>query len=291
MEHKAGFANILGAPNVGKSTLMNAMLGQKLSIISPKAQTTRHRILGILNAEEYQIVFSDTPGIINKPSYKMHEAMMEFVNQALVDADVFMFVTEATQNPDEVAIPEKLKTTETPVIHVLNKIDLTGQEEIEAKMEKWKTLLPNAQTIPVSAVKNFNVAKVLMEILNVLPVHPPYYDKDEMSDRSLRFFVSEIIREKILDYYHQEIPYSCEVQIDEFQEKSDITVIKAVIYVARDSQKSIIIGEKGKAIKHLGIEARKDIEIFLDGRIYLELFVKVAENWRENPRQLKRFGY
>lgn len=290
MEHKAGFVSIIGEPNVGKSTLLNALLGEKLSIISPKAQTTRHRILGILNSDEYQVVFSDTPGIV-KPNYKMQENMMEYVNQALIDADVFIFVVDANHLTERVPIPQKLTETKQPVLLVLNKIDLLSQDEVLIKQEEWKNHFPKAVPILVSAIKSFNVARIMVELIQLLPEHPAYYPKDEMSDRNIRFFVSEIIREKIFLFYHQEIPYSCEVQIDAFQEKEKITVISAIIYVSRESQKGILIGNGGKALKNLGVEARRDIEKFLDTKIYLELLVKVSDDWRNNEDQLKRFGY
>jgi len=290
MKHKAGFVNIIGLPNVGKSTFMNAILGEKLSIITPKAQTTRHRILGILNSEDYQIVFSDTPGII-KPKYKMQETMMDYVNQALTDADVLLLVTEINEDALTAHIPEKITTTKRPVIHLINKIDLNEQDFVVSQLEKWTERLPNAIHIPVSAIKNFNISKVLIEILHKLPEHEAYYPKDELSDRNMRFFVSEIIREKILLNYKQEIPYSCEVQIEEYVEKENIVHIRAIIYVNRESQKSILIGKGGLALKRVGTQARIDIEKFIDSKVFLELFVKVSDNWRNNPKQLRSFGY
>lgn len=289
--HKAGFANIIGLPNVGKSTLLNALMGTKLSIVSPKAQTTRHRIRTILSGEGYQIVISDTPGIIQKPGYKLHDAMNEYISQALTDADVFILVTEAGMDAGKTFFPEKLKTTKRPVIHVLNKIDQLEQTAVISALDEWKKVLPRAIHIPVSAVNQFNIASVLDEIVSHLPEHEPYFPDDELSDRNLRFFASEIIRENIFLQYQQEIPYCCEVQVEEFSEKQDIYVIKSIVYVSRDSQKSIIIGEKGKAIKRLGMASRKRLEEFLGIKVFLDISVKVAEDWRSNSSQIQRFGY
>ena len=288
---KAGFVSIIGLPNVGKSTLLNALMGTKLSIVTPKAQTTRHRLRAILTTDEYQIVFSDTPGIIEKPGYKLHDAMNEYIRQALSDADIFILVTEAAMDPQKAHFPEKLSTTKRPVIHILNKIDVLSQEEVMLKLDAWKAILPAAMHIPVSAVNKFNVESVLANILLNLPEHEAFFPGDDLSDRNLRFFVSEIIRESLFMQYQQEVPYCCEIQVDEFTEKENITVIKTTVFVGRDSQKSIIIGENGKAIKRLGITSRKQIEEFLGTRVYLEINVKVSDDWRSNAEQIKRFGY
>lgn len=289
--HKAGFVNIIGAPNVGKSTLMNELVGERLSIITSKAQTTRHRILGIVNDNDFQIVFSDTPGIVD-PAYKMHEGMMTFVNTAISDADVLLVMVEAKEKSfkDE-AILERLQKTSTPIILIINKIDLLEQDELEEKVAFWKQQLPKAVVFPISALHNFNVDQVLLEIKALLPESPPFYDKDALTDKPERFFVSEIIREKILLNYKKEIPYSCEVEVEAFKEEDKIIRIRAVIMVIRDSQKGIIIGHQGKSLKKVGTEARKDLETFFDKKIFLELFVKVNKDWRNNEYQLKRFGY
>ena len=289
--HKAGFVNIIGAPNVGKSTLMNELVGERLSIITSKAQTTRHRILGIVNDNDFQIVFSDTPGIVD-PAYKMHEGMMSFVNTAISDADVLLVMVEAKEKSfkDE-AILERLQKTSTPIILIINKIDLLEQDELESKVALWKQQLPKAAVFPISALHNFNVDQVLLEIKALLPESPPFYDKDALTDKPEKFFVSEIIREKILLNYKKEIPYSCEVEVEAFKEEDKIIRIRAVIMVIRDSQKGIIIGHQGKSLKKVGTEARKDLETFFDKKIFLELFVKVNKDWRNNEYQLKRFGY
>lgn len=289
--HKAGFVNIIGAPNVGKSTLMNELVGERLSIITSKAQTTRHRILGIVNDEEHQIIFSDTPGIVD-PAYKMHEGMMVFVNTAIQDADVILLMVEVQERSfkDE-AILEKLKQTKTPIIMVINKIDEVEQDFLEEKVAYWKQELPEAKIFPIAALHNFNVDQVMLEIKALLPESPPFYDKDALTDKPERFFVSEIIREKILLNYKKEVPYSCEVEIEEFKEEPNIIRIRAVIMVIRDSQKGIIIGHQGKGLKKVGTEARKDIETFFEKKVYLELYVKVNKDWRNNEQQLKRFGY
>lgn len=289
--HKAGFASIIGLPNVGKSTLLNALMGTKLSIVTPKAQTTRHRIRTILSGEGYQVVISDTPGIIQKPGYKLHDAMNEYVNQALSDADIFILVTEAGMDPKKSFFPEKLKTTKQPVIHVLNKIDRMEQVDVVALLKTWEDVLPSAVHLPVSAVNHFNIDRVRDEIISRLPEHDPYFPDDELSDRNLRFFASEIIRENIFLQYQQEVPYHCEVQVEEFTEKENIYVIKAIIFVGRDTQKSILIGQGGKAIKKLGTESRKRLEDFLGIKVFLDISVKVAEDWRSNSSQIKRFGY
>jgi GTP-binding protein Era len=289
--HKAGFVNIIGAPNVGKSTLMNVLVGERLSIITSKAQTTRHRILGIVNDAEYQMIFSDTPGIID-PAYKMHEGMMTFVNMAISDADVLLVMVEAQEKEfKDPHILEKVTSTDTPVILIINKIDEIAQELLEEKVKFWSEIVPNAKVFPVSALHNFNVDQVVMEIKAALPESPPFYDKDALTDKPEKFFVSEIIREKILLNYKKEIPYSCEVEIEEFKEEAHIIRMRAVIMVIRDSQKGIIIGHQGKALKKVGTEARIDIEKFFDKKVFLELYVKVNKDWRNNEIQLKRFGY
>jgi len=290
MTHKSGFINIIGNPNVGKSTLMNALVGEKLSIITSKAQTTRHRIMGIVNGEDFQMIYSDTPGIV-KPHYLLHKSMMKFVETAMLDADIFLFVTEMGETFDNEDILKKLQTTEVPVLLLINKIDLSDQSKVEAKINEWKELLPKAEIFPISALLKFNTDTVFQNIIRLLPENPPYFPKDELTNRSQRFFVSEIIREKILLNYHKEIPYSTEVAIDTFTEEEKLIRISAMIYVARESQKAIIIGAKGSSIKKLGTDARKDIEEFLDKHVFLELRVKVDKDWRENERELKRFGY
>jgi len=289
--HKAGFVNIIGAPNVGKSTLMNVLVGERLSIITSKAQTTRHRILGIVNDEEYQIVFSDTPGIVD-PAYKMHEGMMSFVHTALNDADVLLVMVEIQEKSfKDNSILKKLQKIQTPIILLINKIDEVEQDFLEEKVKYWAEQLPMAKVFPISALHNFNVDQVLMEIKASLPESPPFYDKDALTDKPEKFFVSEIIREKILMNYKKEIPYSCEVEIEEFKEDQRIIRIRAVIMVIRDSQKGIIIGHQGKALKKVGTEARLDMEKFFDKKVFLELYVKVNKDWRNNETQLKRFGY
>ena len=288
--HKSGFVNIIGNPNAGKSTLMNALVDDQLSIITPKAQTTRHRIIGILNHADYQIVFSDTPGLVN-PHYKLQESMMSGVRSALQDADVFILLSDLGEDFKNPEIIEKIKLSNVPIILLLNKIDLSNQEDIAKKINEWKEKLPTAQILPVSALHKFNMDAVVAMILEHLPDAPPYYPKDEVSDRNLRFFVSEIIREKILLYYQKEIPYSVEVVVDSYLEEKDIDKIRALIYVERESQKAIIIGNKGAALKKVGKEARKQMEKFLGKQVYLELFVKVMKDWRDNEKILKRFGY
>jgi len=290
MQHKAGFVNIIGSPNVGKSTLMNAMIGENLSIITPKAQTTRHRILGILNAEEYQIVFSDTPGML-KPHYKLHESMMKFVDGAFQDADIFLLMTESSEKAAEHIALDKLKKAKVPVVVLVNKIDLSDQDSIAQKLEEWNVVLPKAQVIPVSAKRKFNLEKVLDIIMANLPEHEPFYSKDEMTDRPEKFFMAEIIREKIFLYYQQEIPYCTEVAIESFTEEETIFRIRAIIYVTRDSQKGIIIGEGGKALKVVGTKARRSMEEFLKKKVFLQLVVKVSKDWRDDQEQLKKFGY
>lgn len=291
MTHKAGFVNIIGNPNVGKSTLMNAFVGERLSIITSKAQTTRHRIFGIVNGDDFQVVFSDTPGVI-KPAYQLQNSMMDFVKSAFEDADVFLYMVEVgeKQLKDE-AFFNKLKHTNIPVLLLLNKIDKTDQDFLEEQVDYWKETLPNAEIYPISALNNFNVKEVFDRILELLPESPPYFDKDSLTDKPERFFVNEIIREKILLNYSKEIPYSVEVVTEEFKEDEDIIRIRVVIMVERTSQKGIIIGHKGAAIKRVGIEARVDLEKFFGKQVHLETFVKVNKDWRNNNNQLKRFGY
>jgi len=291
MPHKSGFVNIIGNPNVGKSTLMNGLVGEKLSIITPKAQTTRHRILGIVSGEDYQVVFSDTPGII-KPAYRLQENMMKAVSTAFTDADVILYLTDVKEIPDtQLPYVKKIRHSKVPVLLAINKIDLVTQPEVEKLMNGWKEIV-NAETIiPVSALHNFNVKELFGEILKHIPEGPEYFPKDALTDRNQRFFVSEIIREKILKNYQQEIPYSCQVEIDSFKEGSVLDRIRAIIYVLRESQKGIIIGHKGDALKKTGTQARIDIEKFLGKKVFLELQVKVAEDWRNNDKQLKSFGY
>lgn len=291
MEHKSGFVNIIGNPNVGKSTLMNAMVGERLSIITPKAQTTRHRIFGILNEPEYQIVFSDTPGVI-QPAYKMQEHMMKFVSDAFEDADVFLYLVE----PGDRALKDegffqKLATTSVPVLLIVNKIDTTSQEALEEEVGYWQTSLPNAEIIPISALEGANTDYLLSRLKELVPVSPPYFDKDALTDKTERFFVSEIIREQILLNYKKEIPYSVEVDVEEFKEEEDIIRMRCIIYVARDSQKGILIGHKGSRLKAVGIGARRQLEAFFAKKVHVETFVKVKKNWRDNDLQLKRFGY
>ncbi|MBN2610509.1 MAG: GTPase Era [Bacteroidales bacterium] len=289
--HKSGFVNILGNPNVGKSTLMNALVGEKLSIITSKAQTTRHRVMGIVNGEDFQIVYSDTPGII-KPSYQLQTAMMKFVSTALTDADIILYVTDVVEKPDKnFQYLQKLQKAKIPVLVILNKIDLEQQDHITMLMNDWKQLLPKAEVIPVSALLNSNLVYLFDRILDLLPEGPPYYSKEALTDKTERFFVSEIIREKILLYYKKEIPYSVEVVVESFKESDSLVKIQSVIYVMRDSQKGIIIGHQGKALKKTGTEARKDIEKFLGKKVFLELFVKVNKDWRDKPGVIKNFGY
>ena len=291
MAHKSGFVNIIGSPNVGKSTLMNVLVGERLSIITSKAQTTRHRIMGIVNGEDFQIVYSDTPGVL-KPNYKLQESMMEFVNTALQDADIILFVTDIYEDIKiEEKVLHKIKNTSAHVLLLVNKIDLSTQDKLEEKVQYWKNEVPKAEVIPVSALEKFNVTYVFDRILALLPESPGFYDKDQLTDKPERFFVSEIIREKILTNYKKEIPYSVEVVVETFKNEEKIIKIRAEIMVVRDSQKGIIIGHQGKALKKVGTEARKDMEEFFQKQIFLELFVKVNKDWRDSDTQLKRFGY
>lgn len=290
-KHRAGFVNIIGNPNVGKSTLMNALVGEKLSIVTAKAQTTRHRIMGIVNGDDWQIVYSDTPGIL-KPSYRLQESMMNFVETAIGDADTILYVTDTVEQPDKnIEWIEKLQRIECPVIVVINKIDISNQEKVVELMGWWQEKLPKAQIFPASAQERFNLESIFESIIESLPVAPPWYDKDVFTDKSLRFFASEIIREKIFLNYSQEIPYCCEVAIDQFKEGEERYEISAVIYVMRDSQKGIIIGKGGSALKKVGTQARIEMEDFFQKKIYLQLFVKVDDGWRESRKELKRFGY
>lgn len=291
MEHKAGFVNIIGNPNVGKSTLMNAFVGERLSIITSKAQTTRHRILGIVNGDDFQVVLSDTPGII-KPAYEMQKSMMDFVKSAFEDADVLIYMVEIGEKElkDE-AFFNKIIFSKIPVLLLLNKIDKSNQEVLEEQIALWKEKVPNAEIYPISALENFNVKEVFSRILELLPVSPPYYPKDALTDKPERFFVNETIREKILINYDKEIPYAVEIDTEEFIEDEKIIRIRSVIMVERDTQKGIIIGHKGGALKKVGMQAREDLEKFFGKQIHIELYVKVNKDWRSNAYQLKRFGY
>ena len=289
--HKAGFVNIIGNPNVGKSTLMNAFIGEKLSIITSKAQTTRHRILGIVNGDDFQMVLSDTPGII-KPAYKLQESMMDFVKSAFEDADVLVYMVEIGEKElKDDAFFRKIANSKIPVLLLLNKIDGSNQEELENQSEFWQQKIPNAEFYPISALTGFNVKEVFNRIIELLPKSPPFYPKDQLTDKPERFFVNETIREKILMHYKKEIPYAVEVDTEEFFEEEKIIKIRSVIMVERETQKGIIIGHKGSALKRVGVESRKDLEKFFGKKIHLELYVKVNKNWRSNQRQLRRFGY
>ncbi len=290
--HKAGFVNIVGNPNVGKSTLMNDLVGERLSIITAKAQTTRHRIMGIVNTEDYQIVFSDTPGVL-KPNYKMQEAMRDFSEGALTDADILLYVTDVVEDPTKNAdFLSKVAHEKVPVLLVINKIDLLkGNEDLENITTQWKELLPNAEVFPTSAKHRFNTQALMARIIELLPPSPPYFGKDALTDKPARFFVTEIVREKLLTNLDKEVPYSAEVMVEKFDEKDDSIHIMAVIYVERDSQKGIIIGRAGSMLKKVGTEARRDIEKFFEKRVFLELFVKVEKDWRNRENKLKAFGY
>ena len=291
MAHKAGFVNIVGNPNVGKSTIMNALVGERISIITSKSQTTRHRIMGIVNGDDFQIVYSDTPGVI-KPNYHLQKHMLSFSRSALVDADVLLYVTDLIETVDKNQdFLEKVKHAEMPVLLIINKIDLGDQDRLENLVDQWKDLLPNAEIFPAAALHKFNLDNILKRIKELLPESPPYFDKDQLTDKSERFFVTEIIREKILKYYQKEIPYAVEPEIEEFKRSENIIRIRAVIHVERDSQKGIIIGKKGAALKRVGVESRKDLEAFFDIHVHLELFVKVSKDWREKPNMLRSFGY
>ena len=289
--HKSGFVNIIGNPNKGKSTLMNALVGERLSIITSKAQTTRHRIMGIVNGDDFQIVYSDTPGIL-RPNYKLQESMMRFVMGALADADILLYVTDVTEHPDvSNEVLSRVAAGGVKTLLVINKIDLTTPDQLESLVEEWQKALPEAEIIPVSALNNFNIGVLFDRILAALPEGEPYYPKDALTDKTLRFFASEIVREKILLNYQKEIPYCVEVAVDEYHEEPTIDRISATIYVARESQKAILIGHKGSKLKKVGTEAREELERFLGKKVFLKLFVKVNENWRNDDRQLRRFGY
>ncbi len=291
MAHKAGFVNIIGNPNVGKSTLMNAFIGEKLSIITSKAQTTRHRILGIVNGDDFQVILSDTPGII-KPAYELQASMMDFVKSAFEDADILIYMVEIGEKAlkDE-GFFKKITSAKIPVLLLLNKIDQSNQEKLEEQVQFWSEKVPNAEVYPISALENFNVKEVFDRLVSLLPESPPFYPKDQLTDKPERFFVNEAIREKILIHYKKEIPYSVEVETEEFFEDEDIIRIRSVIMVERESQKGIIIGHKGSALKKVGTEARKELEKFFGKKIHIELYVKINKNWRSNQNQLKRFGY
>ncbi|HBB90579.1 MAG: GTPase Era [Bacteroidetes bacterium GWF2_49_14] len=288
---KSGFVNIIGNPNVGKSTLMNALVGERLSVITAKSQTTRHRIFGIVNGDDYQIVYSDTPGLI-KPAYKLQDAMVKAARSALSDADILLYITDVLETSDKNAdILEIVKKTKVPLLLIINKIDLSNQQEVEALVLKWQEIFPKAEIFPSSALLKFNLDNLFNRILELLPEAPPYFDRDQLTDRPERFFVTEIIRGAILETYQKEVPYAVEPVVEEFKESEDIIRIRTVIYVERDSQKGILIGHKGSALKQVGILARKDLETFFEKKIFIELFVKVAKDWRNRPDMLKSFGY
>jgi GTP-binding protein Era len=291
MTHRAGFVNIVGNPNVGKSTIMNALVGEKISIITSKSQTTRHRIMGIVNGEDFQIVYSDTPGVI-KPVYQLQESMLKFSRSALEDADILLYVTDVIEKADKNReFLEMVNKADVPVILIINKIDLGNQQDLEKMMDSWREKLPEAEIFPVSALHKFNIDNLLIRIKELLPESPPYFDKDQFTDKSERFFVTEILREKILMNYQKEIPYAVEPEVEGFKRAKNIIRISAVIHVERDSQKAILIGKKGAALKKIGIEARKDLEKFFNSHIHLEIFVKVTKDWRDKPRMLRYFGY
>ena len=289
--HKAGFVNIVGNPNVGKSTLMNLLVGEKISIVTFKAQTTRHRIMGIVNTEDMQIVFSDTPGVL-KPNYRLQESMLAFSESALTDADILLYVTDVIENPEKnIEFLEKVQHLDIPIILLINKIDMSDQKTLGSLVEKWHSLLPKAEILPLSALNKFGVDILLNRIKDLLPDSPPFFDKDQLTDKPARFFVSEIIREKILLFYDKEIPYSVEVRVEEFKEDSKLIRIRVIIYVERNSQKGIIIGHQGVALKKVSSEARKSLERFFGKKIYLEIFVKVDKDWRSSQKELDSFGY
>ncbi|MBN2728812.1 MAG: GTPase Era [Bacteroidales bacterium] len=289
--HKSGFVNIIGNPNVGKSTLTNALIGERISIVSPKAQTTRQRVLGFLNSDDYQIIFSDTPGYINKVSYSLHQKMLDYIGDAFVDADVLVLMMESGQLSINEELKEKVNNLNVPLLLVINKIDLSNQENVAGEIEQCQQMFPKAKIFPASALHNFNIDQVRDEIIELCPEHPPYYPKDIISDRYLRFFVSEMIREQIFHQFQKEIPYHTEVVITYFKEEEEIPKIGAVVYVSRNSQKVILLGKGGSAIKRLGMEARKSIEEFLGQHIFLDITIKVNENWRNDPNKLKNLGY
>ena len=289
--HKAGFVNIVGNPNVGKSTLMNLLVGERISIATFKAQTTRHRIMGILNTDEAQVVFSDTPGVL-KPNYKLQEAMLRFSRSALRDADVLLYVTDMVESPEKNSdFIAEVRKLDVPILVLINKIDLSNQEELVKKVEQWHEIIPEAEILPISALARFNVDTVMRRIMELLPESPPYFEKDALTDKPARFFVTEIIREKILLHYDKEIPYVCEAAVEYFKEDEAKIYIKALIYVERDSQKGIIIGHEGSALKKVATDARRELEKFFGKRIFLEIYVKVDKDWRNSDKQLRRFGY
>lgn len=289
--HKSGFVNIVGNPNVGKSTLMNALVGERISIITSKAQTTRHRIMGIVNDEDFQIVYSDTPGVL-KPNYRLQESMRKFSNSALKDADVLLYVTDVYDSNEKNAdFIEMVNLNAAALVLVINKIDLINQEQLEVMVERWQQLLPRAEIFPVSALEKFNLDMLFKRIKALLPESPPFFDKDQLTDKPARFFVNEIIREKILMNYDKEIPYAVEVEVEQFKEEENLIRINAVIYAERDSQKGIIIGHGGKSLKKVGSEARKDLEAFFEKKVFLEIFVKVEKDWRNKETKLRGFGY
>ena len=289
--HKAGFVNIVGNPNVGKSTLMNLLVGERISIATFKAQTTRHRIMGILNTDDAQIVFSDTPGVL-KPNYKLQEAMLRFSRSALRDADVLLYVTDVVETPEKNSdFIEEVRKLDVPILVLINKIDLSNQAELVKKVELWHELIPEAEILPISATAKFNVDAVMKRVMELLPESPPYFEKDALTDKPARFFVTEIIREKILLHYDKEIPYVCEAVVEQFKEDEGKIYIKALIYVERDSQKGIIIGHEGSALKRVATDARRELEKFFGKRIFLEIYVRVDKDWRNSDRQLRRFGY
>ncbi|MFT7344190.1 MAG: GTP-binding protein Era [Lentimonas sp.] len=291
MAHKAGFVNIVGSPNVGKSTLMNALMGEKLSIVTSKAQTTRHRILGIVNDEEYQIVFSDTPGVVNS-AYKLHDHMMSYVNTSLQDADILLFITDIYEDEmNHIATLEKISKLKVPVLVLVNKMDKSEQEKLGERLVYWQEKLPNAEVFPISALHKFNIDAIWEKILSLVPECPPYYGKEDISDRPMRFFISEIIREKIFMHCKKEVPYACQVEIEEYLDEEEICRIRGVIIVERDSQKGIIIGKGGDMLKRVGRAARLEIEKFIDKKVFLETFVKVDKDWRTSDQKLKKYGY
>lgn len=289
--HRSGFVNIVGNPNVGKSTLMNLLVGEKLSVITPKAQTTRHRIIGIVNKPDYQIVYTDTPGVL-RPNYKLQEQMLSFSLSALEDADVLLYVTDVVEKIDKNdEFLAKVQKLNLPVLLLINKIDLSNQEQLEGLVDKWKELLPQAEIYPISAINKFSIDMIQKRVLELLPESPPYFEKDALTDKPARFFVNEIIREKALLIYQKEVPYSIEVLVEEFKEEEDIIRIRAIIMVERDTQKGIVIGHKGESLKRLGIMARKDIELFFEKKVFLQLYVKVEKDWRNRDNLLRAFGY
>ena len=289
--HKAGFVNIVGNPNVGKSTLMNLLVGERISIATFKAQTTRHRIMGILNTDDAQIVFSDTPGVL-KPNYKLQEAMLRFSHSALRDADVLLYVTDMVESPEKNSdFIAEVRKLDVPILVLINKIDLADQQELVKKVEQWHEIMPEAEILPISAIAKFNVDVVMRRVMELLPESPPYFDKDALTDKPARFFVTEIIREKILLHYDKEIPYVCEAAVEYFKESEGKICIKAIIYVERETQKGIIIGHQGVALKRVATDARRELEKFFGKKIFLEIYVKVDKDWRNSDRQLRRFGY